>query len=330
MFTTRSVGRSHARILHALSLAMLLPAASCGQAGEVAPAEDGALIPTLSAACTEAQISMPQNLASARSPNGMASNGLSGNGLCQNGLAAAGLNLARMDTTDFATWFNQDVGLASTVMKYLYRCAAFPWQSTTWTNPSTGHSYVWTGGLGLAPGWVNGAAATTAEQQIITACLGALTNKYGMNVQIAIEGRSATGAQVHIGPGELMTYSVREGCYFGNAFAGQGFFVGFDHWPFDSRTSSARACALDTRFNAATTECPPIYQVGYCRDLCVLDATRTFYETCTLDGVTYRPLTTRIKPWDIYRCGDGVCQFTERCGDGSDYDNCQPDCGPCP
>jgi hypothetical protein len=260
----------------------------------------------------------------------MVPNGLSGNGLCQNGLATSGLDLARMNDADFAAWFNQDVRLASMLMKYVYRCAALPWQSITWTNPHSGFRHTWTGGLGLAPGWVSGAAATTLEQQLVTACLGALTNKYGVSVQIAIEGRTATGAQIPVGPGELSTYSVREGCFFGNVFAGQGLLVGLDHWPWDSTISSTRACALDTRFNGLSTECPPIYQVGYCRDFCVLDATRTFYERCTFNGVTYRPLTTRISPWDIYRCGDGVCQFTESCGNGSGYDSCEQDCGLCP
>ncbi len=332
MSTTRSAGRSPARIALVLPLA-LLSAAACGQPGDGSEvAEEGvALGEALAMSCAAAKLrEAPTGVASARIANATAGNGLSGNGLCQNGLGAAGLNLARMNASDFAAWFNQSPRLASTMMKYLYRCAAPPWQSVTWTNPGTGFRYTWSGGLGLAPGWANGAAPTTDEQQLITACLAALTNKYGISVQLAIEGRSATGAQISINPGELSTYSVREGCFFGNVFAGQGFFVGLDRWPFDSRTSSARACALDTRFEGSTTGCPPIYQVGYCRDLCVLDATRTFYETCTLDGVTYRPLTTRISPSDVYWCGDGVCQFTESCGWGYDADHCGLDCGPCP
>ncbi len=333
MLTTRSAGRSHARIACALSIALVLPAASCGQpdAGGVVETADEPLGMSLSALCmAQSRIDTPSGLASALAPNGMSTNGLSGNGLCQNGLAASGLNRARLNDADFAAWFNQDPALASMIMKYLYRCAAPPWKSITWRNPSTGVIYRWTGGLGLAPDWVSGAAATTAEQQVVSACLGALTNKYGVSVQIAIEGRSATGVPIPVDPGELTTYPVREGCFFGNVFAGQGLFVGMDHWPWDSSTSSPRACALDTRLDGASTQCPPINQVGYCRDLCVLDATGTFYETCTLNGVTYRPLTTRMSPWDIYRCGDGVCEFTESCGNGWQYDNCQPDCGPCP
>src|SRR5512142_3475615 len=88
MFTTRSVGHSHARIASALSLALLLPAASCGQsgAGGVVETAEEPLGPTLAAACTvaESRIDTPPGLASALAPNGMVPNGLSGNGLCQN------------------------------------------------------------------------------------------------------------------------------------------------------------------------------------------------------------------------------------------------------
>ena len=331
MFTDRSsAGRRHARIGAALCLALLFSAAACGQAGrggKVATDEDVALLgPALAASCNLEQMrAAPPGLSSLRT-----SNGLTGNGLCQNGLVAAGLDLARMNTADFATWFDDDPALAAMILKYLYRCAAPEGQSIAWTNPSTGIDYTWAGGLGLAPGWVSGAAATPAEQEVVSACLAALTNKYGVSVEITVEGRSATGEQIPIGEGELTTFAVREGCFFGNLFAGQGLFVGFDGSPWEPDTSSPRACALDTRTGGSSMECPPIAQVGFCSDLCVLDATGTFYEECTLNGATFRPLTTRIRPSDVYRCGDGVCQFTESCGDGAAYDNCASDCGACP
>jgi len=334
MSTSRSAGRSHARIASALAMALLLPAASCGQTGGegvVDTAEDAGLGALLAAGCyAEARMYTPPGFASARSSNGMAPNGLTGNGLCQNGLAGAGLDLARMSNDDFATWFDQDPRLATMVVKYLYRCAAPEGQSLTWTDPSTGISHTWYGGLGLAPGWVGGAAATTAEQQTVSACLASLTNKFGVSVKLAMEGRSADGAQIPITDGELSTYSVREGCFFGNLFAGEGLYVGLDHWPWDPATSSVRACAAHAEYNESSIECPPIYQVGYCRDYCVLDSTETFYEECTVNGVSYHPLTTRILPSDVYSCGDGECQLSESCGTGDEYDNCASDCGACP
>ncbi len=329
MSTSRSAGRIHARILPALSLAVFLPAMSCGQAGAKSAldtAEDANLGPLLAATC---MAELKEN-ARAGFASVQASNGLTGTGLCQNGLVAAGLDLARMNGDDFVAWFDRDPALASMVVKYLYRCAAPEDQSITWTNPTTGVEYTWLGGLGLAPGWVSGAAATTDEQQVVSACLASLTNKYGVSVHLAIEGRTATGEQIPIDPDELTTYPVREGCFFGNLFASQGLFVGFDGTPFGPDTSSVRACALDTRNDGTNMECPPIVQVGFCSDFCVPDATGTFYEECTMNGVSYRPLATRISASDVYHCGDGVCQFTESCGSGTDYNSCASDCGLCP
>ena len=40
-------------------------------------------------------------------------------------------------------------------------------------------------------------------------------------------------------------------------------------------------------------------------------------------------LLKRLREADVYRCGDGVCQFTESCGNGTQYDNCRSDCGRC-
>jgi hypothetical protein len=44
---------------------------------------------------------------------------------------------------------------------------------------------------------------------------------------------------------------------------------------------------------------------------------------------SYLPITTRILPSDLYKCGDGTCQFTEQCGTGTTAASCQADCGVC-
>ena len=49
----------------------------------------------------------------------------------------------------------------------------------------------------------------------------------------------------------------------------------------------------------------------------------------TYNGVTYKPLTTRIRTQDVFKCGDGLCQFTERCGSGNTASSCASDCGTC-
>ena len=49
-----------------------------------------------------------------------------------------------------------------------------------------------------------------------------------------------------------------------------------------------------------------------------------------MNGIQYKVLTTRLRPSDVYTCGDGVCQVSEHCGTGQTADNCGLDCGPCP
>jgi hypothetical protein len=149
-------------------------------------------------------------------------------------------------------------------------------------------------------------------------------------VPFSVQGHTALGTAIPLAPGELATYAVREGCFFGNLFNGEGLFVGLDHSSWDSKTSSARACALDHQSVGPSLACPAFYYVDYCAKRCTADKTNTFYETCTFNGVTYKPLVTRLKTADVYKCGDGVCQFTESCGDKASWDSCKPDCGLCP
>jgi len=287
--------------------------AACGPAGEADSPLDGKSIHAGAQALS--------------ADNGLSLNGLNLNGLNLNGLNLNGLNLNGLSTTAFSSWFNNTLATSPTVMWYLYACAAPLGSALSWTNPTTGATYVWAGVLGLAPDWVGGSRATTAEQQVISACLAAHVNKFGATVLIAVEGRSAKGVQIPILTGELTTFSVREACYFGNLFTGDGVFSATDHAPWSSVYSTSRVCG----FNSASvdTSCPPMAAAGACQNLCTRDATDTFYESCTWNGKTYKPITTRLRPQEMYQCGDGVCQFTEHCGKGTTADSCKADCGVC-
>ncbi|GEJ59116.1 hypothetical protein [Anaeromyxobacter diazotrophicus] len=323
-------GRGQLGFLQAATVALLLPAAACG------PAASGGAAGTPGSGLTQiaGQPSLGPVLATCEvqmvEGNGLGTNGLTGNGICQNGLGAAGLDLANFDTASFASWFNANPATAEMVVEYAYRCAAPSGKSVTWTNPATGVAYTWTGGLGLAPSWAGGAPATETEQQLVSACLAALVNKYGVNVTIAVEGRTATGARIPLTQNELFDYPVREACFFGNLFTNDGVFVGLDHWAWPDSISSVRACAIDRQAVGPSIDCPPMYNVDYCWNRCTRDWTGTFYESCTFNGVTYKPLTTRIALSDVYRCGDGVCQISEHCGTTDSADSCRSDCGLCP
>ncbi|WNG15065.1 hypothetical protein [Cystobacter fuscus] len=258
------------------------------------------------------------------SDNGESLNGLAFNGLAFNGLAFNGLAFNGLNSEAFSSWYDQDPALADNVMKYVTACAVPAGQTRTYTD-SQGQVRVWSGSLGLAPDWVSGRPATVTEQQLVSACLAAHVNKFGRTVPISVLGRTAHEEPIATTPEELQTFSQREGCFFGNLFTEEGVFVGHDDLLLSPQQSSVRACALEP----GQEGCAPISQVGPCASRCTPDPTNTSYTHCTLDGTTYAAITTRIRPQEIYTCGDGVCQFTESCGLGTDSAHCTADCGPC-
>ncbi|WP_224248105.1 hypothetical protein [Hyalangium gracile] len=256
--------------------------------------------------------------------NGVTLNGVTLNGVTLNGLAMNGLG-----TADFAGWFAQDTALNSMVMKYVVKCAAPAGQSRSYQDASTGTTYTWQGSLGLAPDWASGQQMTEAEQQLVSACLAAHVNKYGMHVPLSVLGRTARQQPIAYSSEELQTFRRREACFFGNLFTGEGVFAGTDGLYLNDWESSTRACGLTTLEGAQVSQCSPIVHVESCDELCTLDPSGLFYTECTYNGRTYLPLTTRIRPEEISVCGDGVCQVSESCGTGSEANNCMTDCGAC-
>ena len=253
------------------------------------------------------------------------------NGLSLNGLSLNGLSLNGLSTTSFKSWFQANTALNDSVMRYLVLCAMPADQSLTYTDGVTGQRYTWSGALGVAPDWASGREATVVEQQLVSACLAAHVNKYGLHIPLSVLGRTAKGQLIPVTWSELTTFSHKEACFFGNLFTGEGIHVGTDRGNLNSRQSSARMCTISSSTDdERTVGCAPLVYVGACTSHCTLDPTRTFYTSCRYNGVTYRPITTRLREEDIYSCGDGTCQLTESCGTASQYNNCQLDCGSCP
>jgi hypothetical protein len=262
------------------------------------------------------------------------------NGICQNGLSVAGLTetglgLEGLATEAFASWFDGNPAGHDILMRYLVKCAAPASAEVEWESPNSEIRYRWAGGLGLATEWASGHRMTEAEQQLLSACLAAHVNKYGQSVPLSVQGRAASGDAIALDPGELDTFSVREGCFFGNLFAGEPVMVGLDHPQYAASVSSVRACALAPQEEGTTSlACPPMVYAGTCEALCVPTedplTPGLFYESCTYGDKTYLPVNTRLRPEDIFSCGDGICEITESCGDGSTPESCLADCGPCP
>jgi hypothetical protein len=261
------------------------------------------------------------------STNGLSTNGLSTNGLSTNGLSTNGLSTNGLSTNGFSTWFGANPARADEVMRYMARCALAAGKSLTYTHLGT--TYTWTGVLGLAPGWAGGAPATLAEQQVVSGCLAAHVNKYGVHLNISVLGRSATGAVIPTSANELTTFDQPEAVFFGNLFNGEGLFAANDADYLSYDQSTVRACGLSPW--AGDSDCAVVIShVGSARAYCQLDTSRTHYTRCTYNGKQYRPITTRIRTEDIYHCGDGTCQLSESCGTSTTATSCQSDCGVCP
>ncbi|WP_164012723.1 hypothetical protein [Pyxidicoccus trucidator] len=261
------------------------------------------------------------------STNGLSTNGLSTNGLSTNGLSTNGLSTNGLSTNGFSTWFGADPARSDEVMRYMARCALASGQSLTYTHAGT--TYTWTGVLGLAPGWAGGATATLLEQQVVSGCLAAHVNKYGVHLNISVLGRDALGAVIPTDTGELTTYNQPEAVFFGNLFNGEGLFAANDADYLSYDQSTVRACGLSSW--AGDPDCAVVIgHVGSARTYCQLDTSRTYYTKCTYNGKAYRPITTRIRTQDIYHCGDGTCQLSESCGTSTTAASCQSDCGVCP
>ena len=262
--------------------------------------------------------------------NGLVINGLVINGLVINGLTINGLGTAGLSSPDFVRWFNQDPALGNMVMKYVVYCAMNRGRQRSFVNPSTGITYTWDGWLGLAHLWSEGEPATRVEQQLMSACLAAHVNTYGMHVQLSLLGETASGRPLPATRGELAEYSTREACFFGNLFTGEGLYAANDRNSLPPERSTPRRCGLSRTLIGTDSECSPITRVGSCEQLsCTQDRESNYYRSCSYNGIEYKVLTTRLHPSDVYTCGDGVCQVSERCGTGQTADNCGLDCGPC-
>jgi len=251
------------------------------------------------------------------------------NGMPPNLLGINGLSPASLTGDHFKQWFASDPKTANTLMKYLVKCSLPAGLGMDFDYG--GITYAWPGQLGLAPHWATGEPIPENEQQLVTACLGAHANRYGVHVAISILGQDSNQTPLPTYADELSHFPVTEGCFFGNVFRGDGTFSAGDR-PTDltAEESSLRACALPDRTGSgASSMCAPIKYAGNCRDLCQPDPTNTYYVSCRVGGKSYLPLTTRNQRNVGYTCGDGICQVTESCGTGTSWNDCALDCGAC-
>jgi GLTT repeat (6 copies) len=256
--------------------------------------------------------------------NGIASNGMLTNGLSPgdgtNGLAENGLVPASLDLQAFKDWFSKDESYSAMVMTYVARCALAEGQSLSYTTATeTPTTYAFAGTLGLAPTWASGQPIPQAEQELVSACLAAHTNRFGQHVSISVRGYQADGSPIAVTQDEYTQYTFDEACFFGNLFAGPGTFMALGPSSLDPVISTPRGCAAE---NGVPTPCAPmVHTGGSCSDVCTAGTDGTAeWASCTVNGISYRPIHIFLSKKSLNVCGDGVCQLSETA------DSCPADC----
>jgi GLTT repeat (6 copies) len=247
--------------------------------------------------------------------NGIATNGLAPNALDSNRLSVNGLAAAGVAASEFAAWFGKDTAYANMVMKFVVQCALPHGGSLSYRRSEV--TYVWAGDLGLAPVWSSGQPIPLLEQQLLTACLAAHTNRFGRHISISVRGVGTDGQPIAVSPTEDVAYRFSEACYFGNLFANEGVFMALGSGSLDPAVTTPRGCAAEA---GAPTSCSPVAYAGTCAAICNTGPDGKTLGDCVANGVHYLPLQVFLLDQDVYRCGDGVCQFTES------HATCPADC----
>jgi hypothetical protein len=214
--------------------------------------------------------------------NGLELNGLEVNGIEVNGIEVNGdkidgdvlsalltealpdgsLSQNSVDAASFAAWFDVDPFLRGMLMKYLVICS-LPEAAVLTHGDET-----WTGSIGLYPAWAT-RALDRHGQQVVSACLGVLDNRFGRHVLISVDGDGFPARTA----AEAADFPLREGSFYGNLFDPS---IGL--WSCNGRQNpdgSVRTIDADATLRACAvagpdgyTACKPILYAGNCVDVC--------------------------------------------------------------
>ncbi|WP_437893594.1 hypothetical protein [Sorangium sp. So ce124] len=237
--------------------------------------------------------------------NALNFNALNFNALNFNALNFNALNFNGMDPNARASILNPGANgaLARDLLRYIVSCSLGPAQtfSFSWTDSGgVVHPEAYRGSLGIAPWWSSsGIANDTFHQRLITACVAARTNWYGVSVMVSLrDDYNGLGTQ----PSEISTYTVREGAFWGNLFSSTPYVRAcYSPGGVTRARQMMRDCAaghvtVDPATGATTVQgCGPMVILGSCDTLCSgVDTTRGFYRQCLEDPSIWPWLRTDL------------------------------------
>jgi hypothetical protein len=201
------------------------------------------------------------------------------NSLMPSQLAGASLSSAQLTSTSLNTMAATTDGRAA--LNYVIGCA-LP-QGTSVSASVGGIPYTFTGAVGLAPAWQQ-RALTEVEKHWVSSCTLSRLNQNGVVVQISLRGTNTALAST---PDELTNYTIQEGGFFGNIFAGKDYYVAACQG--NDTANADRQCAQLGDIPNQKTKCGIDY-AGMCADVC---NTGGPYTGCQgLNGVGYTEVIT--------------------------------------
>ncbi|WP_437525530.1 hypothetical protein WME79_38860 [Sorangium sp. So ce726] len=217
----------------------------------------------------------------ALSANALTINALSANALSANALSA---NALRPEAASALKAPGERGDLFRSLVKYTVSCALKESQSFrfSWTDRAgVTHKEVYPGHLGLAPQW-DRRPLDDEGKRMVSACLAAHTNRYGVSVSISMRSRQ-NPLHHEVGCGELDEYPHVEGAFWGNLFSETPYLRAcYNPANVDVARAAKRDCAAGHLDADGDLEgCGMIEIVGRCKEYCgKLNRSGEYYKEC--------------------------------------------------
>ncbi|WP_437764449.1 hypothetical protein WMF27_35310 [Sorangium sp. So ce281] len=191
--------------------------------------------------------------------------------------------------------------LFRSLVKYTVSCALKESQSFrfSWTDRAGAtHKEVYPGHLGLAPRW-DRRPLDGEGKRMVSACLAAHTNRYGVSVGISMRSRQ-NPLRHEVGCGELDEYPHVEGAFWGNLFTETPYLRAcYNPANVDVARAAKRDCAAGQLDADGDLEgCGMIEIVGRCKEYCgKLNRSGEYYKECDDPefGETRHVITTALR-----------------------------------
>jgi hypothetical protein len=214
---------------------------------------------------------------------------LSANGMTPDNIPQSRLTTAVLDA-DSAAAMAADSD-AQKVLRYAAQCALSSGQTVTYS--VGGVSDVLTGSMGIAPGWTT-VGLSASEAAWVSACVFSRANASGLSITISDRG-AATGLATTAG--ELASYQIEEGAFWGNAFPGLGAIAGYSCVGNDQAIDDTyaqlplRQCAQWDGVAASNKSPCGLSYAGRCNQVCTAPVAP--YSGCSfLGGAASGPVVT--------------------------------------